>query len=132
MSQFETHEHFFVSGPRSKSGYGKDGKWQENRIRHSHPEGNVPHTHPATGPSFYGYRNPKFTKRPTGEQMEVILRTPEENTFELIITDSALIHGETPIGNTPIEVLGFPAAQRMVDSFGLTCIIRDERTGGTK
>lgn len=130
MSQFRVHEHFFVSGPRSNGGYDKGGKWITGRFSHSHAGGSVPHTHPETGPSCYGGRKQKLTTRPTGEQMEMILRTPEENTFELIITDSALIHGETPIGNTPIEALGFPAAQRMVDSFGLTCVIRDERTGG--
>lgn len=132
----EVHEHTFVSGPRNRSGVGKDGKWHigGERIRHSHPGGSVPHTHPSSGPSFYGYRKLKVTKRPTGEQLEVIPRTEEENTFELVITDSATMNGITPIGNTPLEELGFPAADRMMSGCRLKCVIRDERTsaGGAK
>lgn len=128
----EVHEHTFVSGPRNRSGVGKDGKWHigGEKIRHSHPEGSAPHTHPGSGPSFYGYRKPKVTKRPTGEQLEVILRTEEENSFELVLTDSAILNGDpdSPIGNTPIDVLGFPAADRMMGGFRLKCIVRDERT----
>lgn len=127
----EIHEHIFVSGPRSASGIGKDGKWHVGgeHIKHSHAGGSVPHTHPATGPSFYGYRASKVTKRPTGEQgLQVIPRTEEENTFELIVTDSALIHGKTPIGDTPLESLGFPAAERMMAGCRMKCIVRDERT----
>src|SRR2546430_14945474 len=81
----EVHEHVFVSGPRRKSGYGKDGKWHTcgETIRHSHPGGNVPRNHPHTGPSYYGYRTPKVTKRPIGEQgLEVISRTDEQNRSE--------------------------------------------------
>lgn len=132
MSALEVHEHFFVSGPRSKNGYGKDGKWVENRIRHSHPDGSVPHAHPGSGPSFYGYRARKVTQKPTGEQLEFIPRTEEENSFELVITDSAILNGDpdSPIGNTPIDVLGFPAAGRMMAGSRLKCIVRDVRTSG--
>lgn len=125
----EMHEHVFVSGHRSHSGMGKDGKWHltGEHIRHSHHGGSSPHTHPETGPSFYGYCTPKVTNKPEGEPLDLILRTEEENTFELIVTDSALIHGETPIGQTPIAVLGFPAAERMLQGHRLICIVRDER-----
>jgi hypothetical protein len=126
----EVHSHCFVSGPRSHAGY-RNGVWTETTFSHSHPGGSEPHRHPDTGPSFYGYCKPKVTKRPTGYQgLEVVPLTEEENTFELIVTDSALIHGETPIGDTPVEALGFPAAERMMSGHRLKCIIRDERTKG--
>src|SRR6185503_7787908 len=106
----EVHSHHFVSGPRGSAHYDRSGKWVETKLTHSHPGGSTPHEHPHTGPSFYGYRQPKVTKRPTGEQFELVPLSEEDTTFELIITDSALIHGEIPIGNTPVEALGFPAA----------------------
>lgn len=99
------------------------------RVKHSHPGGGIPHTHPHTGPSFYGYRKPKVTTRPTGPQLQWIAIPDEELSFEVVITDSALINGETPIGNTPLEDLSIPAADRMVGGFRLRCIVRDERTG---
>lgn len=96
---FILHEHTFVSGPRSTPGY-RNGVWTGNTFSHSHPGGDVP-------------------------------RTEDENTFELIVTDSALTNGPDgkliPIGDTPIEALGFPAADRMMRSFGMRCIVRDER-----
>lgn len=130
--EYILHTHYFCSGPRHKSGYGKDGKWHEGgeTITHSHPGGSIPHTHPHTGPSNYGYCH-KFTKRPKGEQdHEVIPRTEEENTFELVITDSALIGAPgklVPIGDMPIENILSPAADRMVNTFGMKCVVRDER-----
>lgn len=118
---YEVHEHSVLNSRFSPS----------PRIVHSHEGGDVPHNHPNTGPSFYGHgrRAPKFTKKLSGEQLEYIERSEEENSFELIVTDSAMINATTPIGNTPIEALGFPAAHRMMDGFRLICIVRDERKG---
>jgi hypothetical protein len=132
-AEFEMHSHCFVSGPRSKSGRGKDGKWHTRGevINHSHPGGGVPHLHPETGPSFYGHRQPKITKRPTGEQFEVVAMTEEESSFEVVVMDSALVStakGLVPIGNTPLKSLGFPAAERMMTGSRLKCIVRDERS----
>jgi|GEM_PF-2906885 len=135
--EYMLHSHCFVSGPRSGGAY-RNGKWDDGRITHSHPGGSIPHTHAHTGPSNYGYRH-KATKKPKGEQgLEVIPRTEEENTFELIVTDSALVSFPAPmgskiqplqpIGDTPLEALGLtPAADRMVNTFGMKCIVRDER-----
>jgi hypothetical protein len=130
MDQFIIHEHTYISGPNNRPDY-KDGKYLgQKRIRHSHPGGEIPHTHEHTGPSHFGHRQRKYSKRPIGEQLAPIPRTEEENTFELVIMDSALVStpdGLKPIGDTPIEALGFPAASRMMDSFGMQCIVRDER-----
>jgi hypothetical protein len=128
--RFVMHEHHFVSGPRSRAGYGADGQWRETKIRHSHSGGDVPHKHAHTGPAHYGYRARKTTARPNGEQLEVVALMKEESCFELVITDSAIINGDpdNPIGSTPVDVLGFPAADRMTGCFGMTCIVRDERT----
>jgi len=131
--QFEVHEHWFVSGPRSTAGY-RNGKWTEPKFTHSHPGGGVPHRHPNTGPSFYGHRKPKVTKRPTGEQFELVAMTEEESSFELVITDSA-INGawdgrrivKFPASDTPIEDIHMPAAERMKVGSRLKCIVRDER-----
>jgi hypothetical protein len=125
-SVFELHEHWFISGPRSHAGY-RNGVWADTKLIHSHQGGSIPHTHPDTGPSFFGYRKPKTTKKPKGEQLELIPRTEEENTFELIVTDSAMIHATIPIGDTPIHALGFPAAERMIVGSRLKCIVIDER-----
>lgn len=128
-TEFEVHTHSFVSGQRSESGYGKDGKWHVcgEKISHSHPGGSAPHTHPNTGPSYYGHRKPKVTAKPTGEQFETIPRSDEENTFDLVITDSAKLGGVTPIGDTPIENISMFAAEVMKGAFRLKCIVRDER-----
>lgn len=128
----EMHEHFFVSGPRSSARYVK-GVWTEAKFSHSHPGGSVPHTHTQTGPSFYGYRKPKTTKSPVGEQMEAIPRSEDELGFDVIVTDSAMVStvndGLQPIGDTPIEALGFPAASAMMLGHRLKCNVIDMRTG---
>lgn len=121
----EIHEHRFISGPRSGS--------SDAEFSHAHQGGGVPHCHPHTGPSFYGYRKPRTVRKPTGEQFdETIPLTEEELSFDLVITDSALIHGKTPIGDTPVEALGFPAAERLMSGHRLRCNVRDERNGGTR
>ncbi|HLW51338.1 MAG TPA: hypothetical protein VKW06_00720 [Candidatus Angelobacter sp.] len=125
----ELHSHTFVSGPRSKSGYGKDGKWHEcgEKISHSHTGGSVPHRHEHTGPSFYGYRKPKVTQKPKGEYLEIVAIPDEEQSFDLVITDTARLGGVTPIGDTPIEDIHMMAADVMQNSFRLKCNVRDDR-----
>lgn len=87
---YEQHEHVFIRGPRAGSAY-------RNKIVHSHEGGDVPHAHPDTGPGSYvidkdewyratgmrGGGRKTFTKQPEGEQLPYILRTPEENSFEV-------------------------------------------------
>lgn len=119
------HQHAFVTGPRVGGHYEK-GEWCTGELRHSHPGGDVPHEHPETGPS-YGYRTAKFTAKPIGEQFELVPLSEEDQSFELIITDSAMINATTPIGDTPLKALGFPAAERMMTNCRLKCIVRDER-----
>jgi hypothetical protein len=129
----ELHEHSFTSGPRSRARYDGSGKWVETTFTHSHAGGGVPHKHPNTGPSGFAYYKGKFTKRPSGEQFELVPLTEDESTFELVITDSAITYDDDwnkiPIGNTPIEEICMPAADRMVRGHRLRCIVRDERTG---
>lgn len=132
------HSHCYVSGKLAHGCY-RNGEWFTGTFTHTHEGGDVPHTHPQTGPSFFGHRGVrKYAKKIQGEQFsETIPLTEEENTFELIVTDSAILSvpvpfgekvpGLVPIGNTPIEALGFPAAERMINGFGMKCIIRDER-----
>lgn len=135
-AKLEMHSHCFVTGPRSKDGY-RNGVWTKSEFSHSHADGGIPHRHPDTGPAFFGHRKPKLTAKPNGEQFEFIRRTEEENTFELIVTDSALLSvprpigsnlpGLVPIGDTPLEALGFPAADTMMLGFRMKCVVRDER-----
>jgi hypothetical protein len=128
---FEVHTHSFVSGPRSGAAY-RNGKWDDGKITHSHIGGSVAHTHENTGPSYYGHRKPKVTAKPSGEQLETIPCTDEENTFDLVITDSArYFNGKNehvPIGNMPIENISMFAAETMKGAFRMKCNIRDERT----
>jgi hypothetical protein len=125
--KLELHSHHFVEGMRSA----RTGNWPDGtgpNFTHSHPGGSSPHRHPATGPSNYGYRQPKVTKKPTGEQYDLIPITDEDElSFDLIITDSAKFGGTIPIGDTPIEELGMPAAERMMAAFRLKCNVIDER-----
>lgn len=119
----EVHEHSFVSGGR------------RDRISHSHPGGSTSHTHPNTGPSRYpGHRfsKPNVTAKPSGEQFETIPRTDEENTFDLVITDSARYFNEKNehvlIGHMPIDNIRMFAAETMKGAFRMKCNVRDERT----
>lgn len=99
--KLEVHEHCFVSGPRSTGHYEFDAKKRETKwadrkkLVHSHEGGSVPHAHPDTGPSFYGYRQPKVTQRAKGEQFELIPIPKEDQSFDLIILDSAKFGGHT-------------------------------------
>lgn len=125
----ELHQHHFVSGPRAGGHYESDGEWHTGKFMHSHPGGGIPHKHPNTGPSFYGYRKPKTTKNPNGGQFQWVAIPEEDLSFELVITDSAIANGDPkrPIGDTPIEQIFMPAAERMVGGFRLKCVVRDER-----
>lgn len=134
--QFEIHSHHFTSGPRSSAGY-RNGKWEDTKFSHSHPGGSRPHRHPNCGPSNYGYRKPKVTKRPNGEQFLLVPMSEEESSFELIITDSAkpmpTLNPKTGKYESPdihslsVEEMRMPAAETVKLGSRLTCIVRDER-----
>jgi hypothetical protein len=94
--RFEIHEHWYVSGPKSRLSPGP-------RLVHSHEGGNTPHDHSQTGPGCYtidrdewsartglrGGSRKKFTDKPTGEQLPQRSRTDEENSFDVIIVGDA-------------------------------------------
>jgi hypothetical protein len=126
--ELEVHSHHFVSGPRATAHYAS-GKWVETKFTHSHPGGGIPHEHPHTGPAFYGYRKPKITTKATGEQFQWVAIPEERLSFDLVITDSAMLSGKTPIGDTPLDQIFMPAADRMMSGFRMKCIVRDERKG---
>jgi hypothetical protein len=138
--KLELHTHCFVRGPRSGCAY-RNGVWDDGKVTHSHEDGSTPHSHPDCGPAYYGHGTPKTTVKPKGEQLPFIPTTEEENSFELVVTDSALMSvpfgpggkGKlVPIGDTPLEALGFPAAERMIGAFRMKCIVRDERRGSKR
>lgn len=91
---FEVHEHCYISGPNINL--------LTHKFSHSHPNGNVPHTHPDTGPSSYtidkdewfaatglkGGGRKKFTAKPTGSQLPFTPRTAEEQVFYVVVDPS--------------------------------------------
>lgn len=86
----EVHEHSFIRGPRAM---------HLGRVAHSHEGGDVPHSHPDTGPATFtidkdewfkktglrGGGRKRFTAKPTGVQLEIIPREPGEDDFDIII-----------------------------------------------
>lgn len=128
--RFEMHEHIFVTGPRSRSMFIQATQKTTAHFSHSHEGGNIPHTHPDTGPGCYtidkdewarmtgmrGGGRKVFTAKPTGEQMPMIERTAEENTFEVIV-------GPPPKGWKG-EGGGIAAASRVILAFGMTAKVR--------
>lgn len=127
--RLEVHEHCFIRGPRSR--------WAapHGRVVHSHEGGDVPHTHPDTGPGSYtidkderlratglkGGGRKKFTAAPTGEQFPTIPRTPEENAFEVIVCDPPAAGTTAAQGTGPGEALPL----RMVLAFGMRPVVID-------
>lgn len=130
--KLEVHEHCVIRGPRAnRSGPG----WpvgQDSTIEHSHDGGNIPHSHPDTGPASYtidkdewlratgmrGGGRKKFTPTPAGEQFEFIPRTAEERAFEVIACDPPAPPGFVGEGG------GLSAAARMALAFGLRPIVK--------
>jgi hypothetical protein len=125
--KLEIHEHCFIRGPRARFA-GADA----SHLVHSHVGGDVPHSHPDTGPASYtidkddwyartglqGGGRKKFTSAPTGEQFSTIPRTPEESTFGVIVCDPPAPSGFTGEGG------GHHAAARMVLAFGMKADVK--------
>lgn len=122
--KLEVHEHSIIRGPRANS--------PRSSIEHSHEGGDVPHTHPETGPAHYtidkdewlratglrGGGRKRFTDAPAGEQLEFIARRPEDSVFEVIVCDPPAPPGFKGEGG------GLHAAARMAMAFGLRPIVR--------
>lgn len=97
VSKLEVHEHVYTSGPNA-GGFTK--------VAHSHADGNVGHKHPDTGPASFtidkdewlaatglkGGGRKKFTRTPSGVQLEYVELSPEQKTFTVIFCDD----GYTP------------------------------------
>lgn len=81
MSVYERHEHSYITGPESR----KPRKPGAPELVHSHEGGDMPHSHPDTGPSRYGQN--KLTKLPKGPQLELVEHTPERGSFRVIFVD---------------------------------------------
>lgn len=140
--RLEVHEHCFVSGPR-RGRFGNS--WpagQASDFEHSHPGGNEPHSHPDTGPASYtidkdewlrmtglsGGGRKKFTTKPSGDQLPFVPRTPEESSFEIIMSDPPFL----PPGWDPESSGGgHIAAAHMVAKHKLTPVFTVVRPPGS-
>jgi len=130
--RLEVHEHSYVSGPRARGGYGRDGKWLQSKFAHSHEGGDRRHRHPETGPAAYtidkdewfrttglrGGGRKTFTFDPTGEQLPIVELDEDEHSFEVIVMNPSAPPGFIGEGG------GFAAAARMVLQFGLKARVR--------
>lgn len=142
-AKLEVHEHWITRGPRSH----RTGNWpagQGSAFFHSHEGGNVPHEHPDAGPASFtidkdewarktglkGGGRKKFTARPSGEQFPLVASEPV--TFEVFVTDSALVQGED--GNlrpiTPEDDIsgGGNISESLRQKFGMRANVVDLRT----
>lgn len=122
--RLEVHSHTFVSGPRANGPFVAATQRTTSTFDHSHEGGDVPHTHPDTGPACYvidkdewarlgyvGGGRKKFTAQPTGEQMPAEPLSEEERTFDVVVCDPP--PGFEGTGGGEI------AAHRMMQAFGL-------------
>lgn len=106
----EVHSHCVIKGRRANI-IGR------NEIIHSHEGGGVSHEHPDCGPSSYtidkddwfrltggmqGGGRKEFSRQPTGEQLPLVKRTPEQNQFEVIICDPPENFGGEGAGMSPV------------------------------
>lgn len=128
--RLEVHEHCIIRGRRANG-------WNSS-FEHSHEGGDVPHSHPDTGPASYtidkdewlratglkGGGRKKFTAKPTGEQFELIPRTAEESTFEIVVCDPPAPPGFVGEGG------GMAAAARMTLGHRLTPLVRPANPNG--
>lgn len=125
------HEHAFIGGPRAhRSGKG----WPEGMgpdLVHSHEGGDLPHSHPDTGPASFTLGKPQMTARPNGDQLPYIKTDPKDLVFDVFVMDSALVpdgHGQLrPI--RPDDEIGLPLQASLVErKFGMTARVHDLRT----
>lgn len=72
--RYELHEHTDLS------------RHPYTRIRHAHPNGSTPHSHPETGPACYDRRK-QYRVKPNGPQLDYIPRPESESTFHVVFVD---------------------------------------------
>lgn len=125
--QLEVHEHCYIRGPHANraSGY---------KFSHSHADGERVHGHPDCGPASFtidkdewlratglkGGGRKKFTPEPTGEQLPIEELADWQKSFEVVLVDGPPPEeSECGPGISPI--------QRMVQTFGMSYMVRDER-----
>lgn len=129
--RFEVHAHSYVSGPHGRGGhYHDDGSWHASeKVSHSHDDGDVPHRHPDTGPATFtidkdewfmatglkGGGRKKFTKKPSGEQLDYIEPTQDELTFRVLIC-AAYTDEHVRAGIDPVKHAEFVAKARAAAS----------------
>lgn len=120
-------------------------------IEHAHEGGDRPHLHPDCGPATYtidkdawaaatglkGGGRKKFTAAPTGPQLPLVERPPQDNTFQVIFVDE-YTPGHASAGISPEQFAlmraafirdaadarasGGHAVARMEQEFGMTPI----------
>lgn len=122
-ASLEVHEHVFIRGPRARFA-GTD----DNRIRHSHEGGDVPHQHPETGPASYtidkdqwfaatglnGGSRKEFTKKPAGEQLPIVELADWQKSFNVYIGPPPKDFRGTGAGPAPIARMVLGARMRPV------------------
>jgi hypothetical protein len=122
----EVHQHIFITGKRANGLFNPATQKTTAHFSHSHEGGDIPHTHPHTGPASYtidkdewfrstglrGGGRKKFTPKPAGEQMLFTERTVEENSFEIIVGP--------PPKDQQGEGPGMALPMRMILGFGMT------------
>mgnify|MGYP001615278732 CR=1 FL=1 len=121
----EVHSHVFVSGPRANGMFIRSEQKTTSEFSHSHEGGDVPHSHPDTGPACYtidkddwmratgmrGGGRKKFTDNPTGLQLPIVELEKWQTEFEIHISD--------PPPDFEGQGAGIAPAARMCLAFGM-------------
>lgn len=95
----EVHEHIFITGPRANGCFIWAQQKTTSHFSHSHEGGDVPHSHPDTGPACYvidkddwfrttglhGGGRKVLTAAPSGEQMPRVELEKWQTEFEIIV-----------------------------------------------
>lgn len=101
---YQVHEHCVLNSHRSPT----------PKIVHAHDGGEMPHQHPNCGPAFYGYRAPKFSAKPKGEQLPWVDLEDWQRSFEIHYCGASPSKGEPGyIGEGP----GLLPVERMIHGF---------------
>lgn len=127
----EVHTHTYLRG-----GHYVGSEWT-TKVVHSHEGGDAPHEHPGVGPASYtidkdewlrttgltGGGRKKFTKTPSGPQLERVELEPWQTSFTIIV-------GEPPpgaaAGADPSSGGGVPTAARMILGHRMHARINEE------
>lgn len=99
---YEVHEHVFIGGPRANGVFDASRQKTTSHFEHSHADGAAAHSHPDAGPACFtidkdewfmatglkGGGRKKFTKKPSGDQLDYIEPTQSELTFRVVVTSA--------------------------------------------